>query len=90
MTLAAIHAKYKSENEVTVGGGGSNQSLVTVGSVSGNSVTVIGVAEGTATIRITATDRQLGLHQRRRHVQREESRKAWVGADRADFCRQSL
>ena len=99
MTLAGTRAKYKSENEVTVGGGGSNQSPVTVGtipantvkagasvsvnassyfsdpdedvltytasssrtsvataSVSGHSVTVAGVAEGTATIRITATD----------------------------------
>ena len=99
MTLAGTRAKYKSENEVTVGGGGSNQSPVTVGtipaktvragasvsvnassyfsdpdedvltytasssrssvataSVSGDSVTVAGVAEGTATIRITATD----------------------------------
>ena len=92
-------AKYKSENEVTVGGGGSNRSPVTVGtipsatvqagestsvnassyfsdpdgdaltytasssrasvataSVSGRTVTVNGVAAGSATIRITATD----------------------------------
>ena len=99
MTLAGTRAKYKSENEVTVGGGGSNQSPVTVGtipaktvkagasvsvnassyfsdpdedaltytasssrtsvataSVSGNSITVTGVAEGTATIEITARD----------------------------------
>ena len=99
MTLAGTRAKYKSENEVTVGGGGSNQSPVTVGtipaktvkagasvsvnassyfsdpdedaltytasssrnsvataSVSGNSITVTGVAEGTATIEITAWD----------------------------------
>ena len=99
MTIAGVRGKYKSENEVTVGGGGSNRSPVTVGtipaatvkagesasvnassyfsdpdgdaltytasssrtsvattSVSGPTVTVSGVAEGTATIQITATD----------------------------------
>ncbi|MCY3603570.1 MAG: Ig-like domain-containing protein [Chloroflexi bacterium] len=99
ITAAGVRGKYKSENEVTVGGGGSNRSPVTVGTipaatvkagestsvnassyfsdpdgdaltytasssrtsvatagVSGRTVTVDGVAEGTATIRITATD----------------------------------
>ncbi len=98
-TLAGVRGKYKSANEVTVGGGGSNRSPLTVGSVpsatvragesasvnassyfsdpdgdaltytasssrtsvattsvSGRTVTVAGVAEGAATIRITATD----------------------------------
>ncbi|MDE2754214.1 MAG: Ig-like domain-containing protein, partial [Gemmatimonadota bacterium] len=98
-TLAGVRGKYKSGNEVTVGGGGGNQSPVTLGSipsatmnagesvsvnassyfsdpdgdaltytanssrtsvattsVSGGTVTVAGVAAGTTTIRITATD----------------------------------
>ncbi len=98
MTVAGTRGKYKSENEVTVGGG-SNRSPVTVGSisdktvkegesegvnassyfsdpdgdaltytasssntgvatasVSGRTVTVSGVAEGSATVRIRATD----------------------------------
>ena len=38
MTLAGTRAKYKSENEVTVGGGGSNQSPVTVGTIPAKTV----------------------------------------------------
>lgn len=98
-TVGGVRGKYRSENEVTVGGGSSNQSPVTVGSisaktlkpgdsttvnasdyfrdpdgdaltytassssasvatasVSGDTVTVKAVADGEATIRVTARD----------------------------------
>ena len=40
MTLADVRDHYKSENEVTVSGGGGNRSPVAVGSISSRSVTV--------------------------------------------------